>query len=45
VVVEGEDGASEFRHLDSELLGGWLEAYDNDLGRLFEMNVTGGAPD
>lgn len=45
VVVESEDGASQFRHLDPELLGGWLEAYDNDLGRLFEMNVTGGAPD
>ena len=44
VVVESENGASTFRRLDRESLGGWLEAYDGDLGRLFEMNITGGAP-
>lgn len=43
VVVESRNGASNFRHLSREDLAGWLEEYD-DLGTLFEMNVTGGSP-
>ncbi len=47
VVVERQEddlgyGESVFTRLDSESLRGWLEDYD--LGTLYEMQVTGGAP-
>lgn len=47
VVVEREEddsgfGRSVFTRLDSDALRGWLEDYD--LGTLYEMQVTGGAP-
>lgn len=47
VVVEREEdesgfGRSVFTRLDSDALKGWLEDYD--LGTLYEMQVTGGAP-
>ncbi|HVL39541.1 MAG TPA: AAA family ATPase [Fimbriimonadaceae bacterium] len=43
VVVESQDGQSHFRHLSTEDLSSWLAEY-GDLGTLFDMNVTGGAP-
>lgn len=43
VVVEAQNGESHFRHLSREDLSSWLEEY-GDLGTLFDMNVTGGAP-
>lgn len=43
VVVESKHGQSHFRHLSSEDLSSWLDEY-GDLGTLFDMNVTGGAP-
>jgi predicted ATPase len=47
VVVEREEdiagfGESQFQRLSTEALGAWLDDYD--LGRLYEMNVTGGGP-
>ena len=47
VVVERDEddrgyGASTFTRLEPEALGEWLNDYD--LGRLYEMNVTGGGP-
>ena len=44
VVESGERGLDASGGWTGRALGGWLEAYDGDLGRLFEMNVTGGAP-
>jgi predicted ATPase len=44
IVIENEDGESTFRRLESDVLASWLEEFNHDLGLLFEMNVTGGAP-
>ena len=43
VVVESGNGQTHFHHLSSDDLSSWLEEY-GDLGTLFDMNVTGGAP-
>jgi len=47
IVVERDEdakgyGESRFRRLDESALSSWLQTYD--LGQLFDMNVTGGAP-
>lgn len=47
VVVERQEdlagyGESHFQRLSKQALGAWLDDYD--LGRLYEMNVTGGGP-
>jgi len=43
VVVEAQDGQSHFHNLSSTDLSSWLDEF-GDLGTLFDMNVTGGAP-
>jgi len=42
VVVDREDGASQFRRLDSAELAEWLQTYT--LGELWEKNVFDGGP-
>jgi predicted ATPase len=42
IVVDRKEGATEFRRLESEALGDWLQDYS--LGELWEKNVLGGRP-
>lgn len=42
IVVDREDSASVFRHLDRGDLEAWFEDYA--LGELWEKNVLGGRP-
>lgn len=44
VAVHQKDGASLFERLEEEELASWLEAFEGDLGRLFEMDVLGSGP-
>ncbi len=44
VVVEKPQDETLFRRLSRSDLQSWLDAYEGDLGRLFEMNVLGGSP-
>lgn len=41
-IVDREDGASVFRHLQGEDMSAWLEDYG--LGELWEKNIFGGRP-
>ena len=43
IVVNQQDGASMFNHLDEEELSGWL-AEDYTLGELWKRNILGGRP-
>jgi predicted ATPase len=42
IVVDSEQGASQFRRLDPEQLKDWLEEYS--VGELWQKNVIGGGP-
>ena len=42
IVVEQEGGGTEFRRIEPEKLGAWLEEYS--LSELWEKNVLGGRP-